>query len=78
MVPVKRSSLYMLSRRILNGRIHENATWTEVSQDGPKGFLTARDLCELILSIKRMTTGGISYSTSEIRNEVENKIVSVY
>ena len=78
MVPIKKSSLYILVKRCANGLVHVDSTWTEVAQSGKKGYLTCRDLKELILDLKQRTSGGIAFSSSEIRNEVSDKIRNVF
>ena len=74
MVPLKKSSLYKLIKRCARGLVHRYSTWTKESQDGQKGYLSCRELKELILEIKAKTSGGIAFSTAEIRNEVNEKI----
>ena len=77
LVPVKKSSLYKLSNKASKNMIHEHATWTEISQHGQKGYLSSRDMMDLILHLKSRTSGGLAYSISEVRKEVEKKIRSV-
>ena len=78
LVPLKKSSLYNLIKQCAQGLLHQDATWTEETQDGQKGYLTFYELNELILEIKQKTTGGVAFSTSEIRNEVNEKIRTLY
>ena len=78
MVPLKKTSLYKLSEKSKCGLVHQDATWTEVTVDGRNGYLSSRELNDLILEIKNKTTGGVALSTSEVRREIKNKIISLF
>ena len=56
--------------RYSEGLIDENATWSELTKQGTKPYLTHRDFNTLVLSISNKTSGGLDFSISEIRNEI--------
>ena len=78
MVPIKKTSLYRLSEKSKFGFIHQAATWTEVTGDGRKGYLSNRELNDLIIEIRDMTSGGMALSTSEVRKVVRNRIICLF
>ena len=57
------------------GLISEDTTWTELTQEGNKPSLCSHhQFKKLVQTINDKTTGDVTFSTSEIRNEVENAI----
>ena len=78
LVPIKISSMYKLIHNATFGQIPIDATWTEILQDGKKAYLSSRELNVLIQEIRANCRGGVSFSMSELRDEVENRIRHVY
>ena len=78
LVPIKISSMYKLIHNATYGQIPIDATWTEIVQDGKKAYLSSRELNVLIQEIRDKSRGGVSFSMSELRDEVENRIRYVY
>ena len=74
LVPVKKTTLYTMIERYSGGLIDENATWSELTKQGTKPYLTHRDFNSLVLSISNKTSGGLAFSISEIRNEIKKAI----
>ena len=74
LVPVKKTTLYKLSLNVSRNLVHKDATWTDLCKDGRKGYLSPHEMIELILYLKEKTTGGVAYSTSELKREIEAKI----
>ena len=78
LVPVKKSSLYKLVDRYASGYVSENTTWTMLAKSGAKPYLTHHEFKELIRHIEAKTNGGLALSTSELRNEIEEAIISSF
>ena len=78
MVPIKKTSLYKLTSLVSEGKVPVDATWTELTRDGSKPYLSHREFMNLIQTLKTKTTGGVAYSISEIRREIVNEIRKVY
>ena len=78
LVPIKKTSLYKLTSLVSEGKVPVDATWTELTRDGSKPYLSHREFMNLIQTLKTKTTGGVAYSISEIRREIVNEIRKVY
>ena len=51
-----------------------NLTWTEYLREGRNTLLSPKDFNTLILEIQTKSRGGVAYSISELRKEVEQRI----
>ena len=78
MVPIRLSSLYKLCSATTFGQVLPGTSWTEVLQDGKRSYLHPRELNALIVEIQQKSRGGLSYSISELKDEVECCIRSVF
>ena len=77
-VPARVTKIYKLCVQVSTGLVDVDTSWTDLSKNGRKPYLSSKQLQKLIASIKYDTKGGAGMSCEELKKRIRNHIVSCW